>query len=243
MHTGGVLSSFFVERIQEDQDICLHSLLYEMCRTYHLENVTYFGLNLPGRDAEEHVLHTTYPEKWVSHYFSHSYERIDPILSNSIRSLLPLNWSSIAVEDQAIEVFFNEASDFGIGRYGITVPVRGVYGDICLFSINASAGDFKSDALDADELSDITYLAFLYHNKIVNQQIGQSVTIAFALSRREQDVLRWAARGKSAWETAKILNLSEKTVTFYLANASSKLGVANKTQAVAKSLEENLLFF
>jgi len=53
--------------------------------------------------------------------------------------------------------------------------------------------------------------------------------------------LRWAAKGKTAWETGKILELKEKTVSFYISNANFKLGVATKTQAVARAISENLL--
>jgi len=53
------------------------------------------------------------------------------------------------------------------------------------------------------------------------------------LAPREQEVLVWAAEGKSAWETAMLLELSESTVKFYLRNACSRLGAQNKTHAVA----------
>lgn len=56
------------------------------------------------------------------------------------------------------------------------------------------------------------------------------------LTPREREVLLWAARGKSAWETAQLLGLSEKTIKFYLRNASSRLNTKNKTHAVATSL-------
>lgn len=56
------------------------------------------------------------------------------------------------------------------------------------------------------------------------------------LTPREREVLLWAARGKSAWETAQLLGLSEKTIKFYLRNASSRLNTKNKTHAAATSL-------
>ncbi|WP_198144859.1 helix-turn-helix transcriptional regulator [Pseudorhodobacter aquimaris] len=56
---------------------------------------------------------------------------------------------------------------------------------------------------------------------------------AFYLAPREKEVLWWAARGKSAWETAQVLGLSETTVKFYIKNACARLQVRNKTHAVA----------
>lgn len=61
------------------------------------------------------------------------------------------------------------------------------------------------------------------------------------LTRRESDVLSWAARGKTAWETAQLLGLTERTVKFYLARACARLEVRNKTHAVALCLKHGLI--
>ena len=60
------------------------------------------------------------------------------------------------------------------------------------------------------------------------------------LSPREKEVLLWAGRGKSAWETAQLLGLSESTVKSYIRNACGRLGVKNKTHAVAICLTHGL---
>jgi hypothetical protein len=49
-------------------------------------------------------------------------------------------------------------------------------------------------------------------------------------------MLMWAARGKSAWETAQIVGRSESTVIKHLASAQAKLGCANKTHTIAVAL-------
>ena len=53
--------------------------------------------------------------------------------------------------------------------------------------------------------------------------------------------LRWAAIGKTSWETSRILGLSESTVNFHLRNACERLGVRGRRAAVAKALQEKLL--
>lgn len=55
----------------------------------------------------------------------------------------------------------------------------------------------------------------------------------FYLAPRELEVLRWAARGKTTWETAQLLELSEATVAFYARRACSRIGVKSKIHAVA----------
>lgn len=54
------------------------------------------------------------------------------------------------------------------------------------------------------------------------------------LTAREQDVLSWVAEGKSDWEVAAILGVSEATVRFHLDNARGKLGAVNRVQAAAR---------
>jgi LuxR family transcriptional regulator len=58
---------------------------------------------------------------------------------------------------------------------------------------------------------------------------------AIKLTEREVEVLRWAADGKTASESAQILSISERTVIFHIDNALRKLGAVNKTAGVLKA--------
>ena len=49
-------------------------------------------------------------------------------------------------------------------------------------------------------------------------------------------MLSWAARGKTAWETARILGVSERNVRWHLEEAQRKLETKNKTATVATAL-------
>jgi DNA-binding CsgD family transcriptional regulator len=55
------------------------------------------------------------------------------------------------------------------------------------------------------------------------------------ITDREKEVLRWTADGKTAYEVARILDISERTVNFHLSNVTAKLGAINKTQAAVKA--------
>jgi len=61
------------------------------------------------------------------------------------------------------------------------------------------------------------------------------------LSARELECLRWAAVGKTSWETAHILGVSERTVNFHFSNVFGKLKVNNKQAAVAQAIFRGLL--
>lgn len=57
------------------------------------------------------------------------------------------------------------------------------------------------------------------------------------LSPREVDCLRWVAQGKTNWEIATILDISENTVRFHLKNAFRKLDASTRGAAV-KAFQE-----
>lgn len=59
-------------------------------------------------------------------------------------------------------------------------------------------------------------------------------SVGAGLTRREQEVLAWVARGKTNAEIAETLWLSPGTVRKHLENAFAKLGVRTRTAAVAR---------
>ena len=61
------------------------------------------------------------------------------------------------------------------------------------------------------------------------------------LSPRERSCLQWVAEGKTSWETARILGLTERTVNFHIHNACRKLGVHNRQAAITIAMREGLL--
>jgi len=61
------------------------------------------------------------------------------------------------------------------------------------------------------------------------------------LSPRELTVLRWMKEGKTNWEIAQILGLSERTIRFHVGGIFEKLDVTSRTQAVARALGAGLI--
>lgn len=66
-------------------------------------------------------------------------------------------------------------------------------------------------------------------------------TIESQLTVRENEVLRWVARGKSAWEIGEILGITKRTVDLHVQTAVRKLGAFNRTHAVALALRDGLI--
>lgn len=61
------------------------------------------------------------------------------------------------------------------------------------------------------------------------------------LSPRELTVLLWMKEGKTNWEIAQILGLSERTVRFHVGGIFEKLDVTSRTQAVARALGTGII--
>jgi DNA-binding CsgD family transcriptional regulator len=61
------------------------------------------------------------------------------------------------------------------------------------------------------------------------------------LTRRERQCLGWCAEGKSYWETAVILGIAERTVSFHMEAVRGKLEAASNAHAVARAMAAGLL--
>lgn len=63
------------------------------------------------------------------------------------------------------------------------------------------------------------------------------------LSDRERQCLTMAARGLTSDDMAYKLGITERTVRFHFSSIRSKLGAANRQEAVAKAIKGGLIEF
>lgn len=71
----------------------------------------------------------------------------------------------------------------------------------------------------------------------VDEYQGKLCKSKKALSERQREILLWLHEGKTNWEIAKILGLSELNVKYHIDQIFLKLEVRNRAQAVAKGRE------
>jgi DNA-binding response OmpR family regulator/DNA-binding CsgD family transcriptional regulator len=73
---------------------------------------------------------------------------------------------------------------------------------------------------------------------VINEEASarHALQAAFELTEREAQVLFWLSRGKTNQEIAQILEMSPRTVNKHLEPVFRKLGVENRTAAVATAL-------
>lgn len=127
----------------------------------------------------------------------------------------------------------------GIQTFGVEVAVvapaylpGGVIGAVVWASTDASldvAPLFEARAAELHALA----LRFV---GTYAEAVGAVATEAPAhLTRREIQCLKWAAAGKTDAEIGKIVAISTPTVRFHIVNASRKLGVAGRSQAIHRA--------
>ncbi|MEI7495408.1 MAG: LuxR C-terminal-related transcriptional regulator [Limnohabitans sp.] len=61
------------------------------------------------------------------------------------------------------------------------------------------------------------------------------------LTKREVEILRWTAQGKSSEEIANLLHLSVNTINYHIKKSIAKLDAPNKTAAAVKAAVLGLL--
>ncbi len=202
---------------------------------YGLSNVAYLGVNIPNPTHGKHYVQCTYSDAWIKHYVTKDFVSIDPVVRLGLTSIVPLDWSRMNAKMKGYRPIFRAAKDFGVGSQGLTFPIRGLHGETAIFSVNADIPDKEWAALKRIALRDFHVIAHYFHNQVLIKH-GQPCNVLVQLSANEVECLKWAAAGKSTWDTSAILKISERTVKFYLDTARHKLNCLTKTQAVAKAV-------
>jgi DNA-binding CsgD family transcriptional regulator len=215
-------------------------MLNRVVQSYGLRTAAYFAVNIPSSATDDPYLAVTYSDEWVEHYKNENYVRIDPVLREGFSAVMPIDWRKFEIKAPKLRSFFGEASEFGLGRQGLTFPIRGRHGEKALFTITSDASDTEWDQTLRAFKRDFQVLAYHIHNAILRTEAVEQEEVH--LSPREIECLKWVARGKTVSETATILSLSDRTVRFYLDLARAKLNATNVTHAVAKALNMSIFF-
>jgi LuxR family quorum sensing-dependent transcriptional regulator len=194
------------------------------------------GLPAPDTSLADLTIANGWPEEWFEIYTREDFSTVDPVPRHGAATVQPFEWSE-AVYDKEREprahVVMTWATEFKL-REGYCIPLHYDDGG-AVISMAGEAPD-----LDPVSKSALQLIGVYAHNRIraLNRP---KPTGRGPLTPREREILRWAADGKTAWETSVILDLSERTVKFHLIEASRKLNAVNRTAAVAKALAWGLI--
>ena len=129
----------------------------------------------------------------------------------------------------------NRLDKAGLGN-GLVVPLNARQGRHCSSTVFAAKRGREGTAVLAEATHRVHVLTTYFHQR-VRQVLDQRPSARpNLLTPRERECLLWAAGGKTAWETSRILKIAERTVKFHLANASRRLDTANTAHAVARAI-------
>jgi DNA-binding CsgD family transcriptional regulator len=210
----------------------LAEFLDRLCDRLGFDFAAYAGTNPVDGTVHAHV---NYPEPWKAYYIEHGLHRVDPALMIARRSIGPVDWRRLK-RDAGYDQVFRVAHDFGIGSRGVTIPVRGPFGEIGMLSVTRDASDGEWDALVGRSLGELQALAVHIHDAVMGSDVLSRTLRHPSLSAREREVLQWAAAGKSQADTAEILLISQRTVEVHLGSARAKLHALTTAQAVGRGV-------
>jgi LuxR family transcriptional regulator, activator of conjugal transfer of Ti plasmids len=197
----------------------------------------------PRGDDDDTLAMTTYPSAWAEQYCANRYDRIDPVIARSITTTLPFAWSADRFDAKLTKKqkwLLEQASEFGI-QHGVTIPIHDRQGKVATLTIAACDSRSAFDARAEQCRHQLHLIAIYLHAQLRNVTPAPISPLRPCLTQRERSCLQWAARGKSALDTAEIISVSRRTVVFHTENAKRKLGVATVQQAVAKGLMYDII--
>ncbi|MDE2324411.1 MAG: autoinducer binding domain-containing protein [Betaproteobacteria bacterium] len=201
-----------------------HSLGFDHCS---------YGLRMPlPVSRPKVVLLTNYPHAWEDRYKEKGYLSTDPTVRHGAHSLQPVVWSDALFASS--RDLWEEARAFGL-CVGWAQSSRDVNSTMGMLSVSRSGEPISEVELRDKEvkLAWLTQMAHLGMSRILTAKLMPEAKAQ--LTDREIEVLRWTADGKTASEIADILNISERTANFHVANAITKLHAPNKTAAVIRA--------
>lgn len=211
--------------------------LHRLKERFGLDDVAYAGYNPVNGNRAGYM---TYRSDWAEHYFRNRYFEIDPTLVEARRSIAPVDWTRLEKGPNFLKVF-RDAADFGISSRGLTIPVRGPYGDVGGLSLSRNCSDREWDLLIPGIISQAQTVAVHLHDKVIHSDAMMKTLNAPALSSREREILQWTAAGKSQQDISDILSISQRTVEVHLRSARQKLCSLTTAQAVGRAVSHGLI--
>jgi len=181
----------------------------------------------------------TYSIQWQTRYFLKQYVLIDPVITNGSKAVLPFDWDELPRDDPAIQAFFTDALSHEVGRNGISVPVRNRRGVYSLVSFSSNHTKPEWQEFKKNNMVKLQLISVLIDSAAsVNLKLSSPPV---KLSKREEQCLIWAARGKTYQDISDILNISFGSVKSYLDTARHKLNCANLTHAVGVAVATGVI--
>ena len=187
------------------------------------------------------VYHFGYAEEISRMYRDPQIMETDPIPDFVMHAGHPMTWNQI-IDKMRVKLsdkqrgFLRLFRDHGFVD-GVACPLFGPMGRNSYFAVN-----FDRELTEDDEamVQPMVERARACHNRIC-AMIRRREEDDIQLSPRESEIIYWIARGKTNYEMAIILGISESSVVTYVRRMFKKLDATDRVTAVINGLERSLV--
>jgi DNA-binding CsgD family transcriptional regulator len=205
------------------------------------------SLSLQPRQETRQFIYTTWSQEVFRVYDERSYIEVDPRLKDVLESVLPLVWdqSTYRGRSVAIDDFLDVLQSYGVAS-GVMCSLRDNRGRVGALSLSSSTPvlDEVRRLIIAQHLGDILMFHRYFHELFVSGALTALVPPHLEggrLSHREHQCLTMAARGLTGEDIALRLSISSRTVQHHFDSIRSKLGAANRQEAIARGLQGGII--
>lgn len=188
------------------------------------------------QDPNSQIFMSTWPDEWARHWWESGYMQHDPIIQFLLKSRKPFSWDTARRHaSQFGTKILDESTEFKFSN-GIAFPISTGTGPTGCVSLGAPEVPFDSKILAMIEIVSIN--CYMHLIKLSGAESEYTLS---RLSKRETEVMYYVAEGKSNWEIAQILGLSEHSIKSYLKTTATKLDTVNRAHAVSKAIRKGFI--
>lgn len=200
----------------------------------------YLSKRTRGADVDA-IFFLTYPKAWTEYYIERQYYKIDPVVLEGLRALLPVDWSILDRRSPEVRTLFGEACEHGVGRQGLTAPIRGPNHETAIFSVTSDAPD--RDWREASRRLGpwLHFVGHKIHERVVAISERSAGTDPPRITPRELDCLRCCANGLRDREIGKLLDIDGEVVRAHLDRVRQKLTAPTRANAIAQAIELGII--
>ena len=193
-------------------------------------------VNPYGPDASKAMTHTNWNDELMAQRFEGLKLLHDPVVQFGLRSRFPFAWTQAYEHASKYgKRIMDEARPYNL-LAGYSFPMRRPGAPIGGVSLGA-----ERYVMSAGDRADMELVAMHTYSRLEQLHPHHLPAKNIQLSPQETDVLQFSALGKSAWEIAKVLGITESGVKKALLRARRKLGAVNTAQACSSAISHDLI--
>ncbi len=235
-----VLDALYTKEMSEtpsSRAIDQSGFMKSLCEIYGLKHSAYITVDKRSFVSRKPKFMVTYPVEWQEEYRRSFAEQKDPVLIAGLTEIVPFDWKRLKARLPESDLLFGMAREYGVGRQGLTIPIRGYSGARALFTVTGDYNDREWQDIRKEYMRDFVILANFFHKRVG----GEKPEDKPELSDREKDILQFCAVGLTACQIAENLDITVSTVKYFLNQIRQKMNVLNTTHAVAKAINVGLI--